>query len=204
MIKIVLILGSLISGALASLEVYSSTFKNPEPPLITGDFSANFMQHKWNNLSMSHVTSGVIYMSASNDKCRIDNTHDGILQISLFDYKNVTKDGFLNKNLVFQDLTKSPQCGFDFLAIPAYPLMYKTLLKDSYAVFAGWSQDDIYGKVETWNILYSGIPASVFIDQQKRFVRYDFWTPHDRTFTTTRFFNIKNEIQSASLYNLPC
>ncbi|KAF9355781.1 hypothetical protein BGX26_006131 [Mortierella sp. AD094] len=204
MIKIALVLGCLFSGALASLEVYSSTFKEPEPPLISDEFSANFMQHKWNNLNMSHVTSGIIYMSASNDESRLDNIHDGLIQVALFDYKNVTKDGYLNKNFILNDLTKPPQCESYRLPIPAYPPMYKTMLKDSGAVFAGWTQDDVYGKVETWNFFYSGVPVSVFIDQQKRFVRYDFWFPQDRTFTTTRFFNIQNKIQPKSLFNLPC
>ncbi|KAF9086638.1 hypothetical protein BGX27_003145 [Mortierella sp. AM989] len=204
MINIAVILGCLLSGVLASQEVYSSSFKQPEPPLIIDEFSANFMQHKWNNLSMSHITSGVIYMSASNNKARIDNTHDGIIQASLFDYRNVTNDGFLNKNLILQNLTKAPKCEYSYISIPAYPPMYKTILEDSGAVFAGWTQDDIYGKVETWNFLYSSIPVSVFIDQQKRFVRYDFWTPQDRTFTTTRFYNIQNKTQSRTLFDMPC
>ncbi|KAG0046785.1 hypothetical protein BGZ83_008046 [Gryganskiella cystojenkinii] len=204
MLKVFALLGLFISPALAGLEVYSSNFQEPSPPLIAEDFSANFMQHKWNNISMSHVTSGIIYMSASNMKARIDNTHDGIIQASLFDYKNVTKEGYLNKNYVFQDLTKGPQCEFSRLAVPAYPMFYKTLLQDSGAVFAGWTQDEMYGQVQTWSFFYSGIPVSVFIDSQDRFVRYDFWFPQYRTFTTTRFYNIQNSVQNKTLFELPC
>ncbi|KAG0197086.1 hypothetical protein BGX31_005013, partial [Mortierella sp. GBA43] len=90
------------------------------------------------------------------------------------------------------------------IAIPAFPLIYKSMLKDSGAVFAGWTQDEMYGQLETWNFFYSGVPVSVFTDKQKRFVRYDFWTPQDRTFTTTRFFNIKTGHQKNSLFNLAC
>ena len=204
MIKVFALMSLLLAPALASLGMYSSNFQEPSPPLISGDFSANFMQHKWNNISMSHVTSGMVYMSASDMKSRLDNTHDGIIQVSLFDYKNVTKDGYLNKNYVLQDLIKGPQCQYSRLAVPAYPMFYKTLLQDSGAVFAGWTQDAMYGQVETWSFFYAGVPVNVFIDSQKRFVRYDFWLPQDRTFTTTRFYNIKNTAQNSTLFGLPC
>ncbi|GJJ76702.1 hypothetical protein EMPS_09061 [Entomortierella parvispora] len=204
MIKALALLSFFLAPVLASMEVYSSNFQEPSPPLIADDFSANFMQHKWNNISMSHVTAGIIYMSASNMKSRIDNTHGGIIQASLFDYKNVTKDGYLNKNYVLQDLTKGPQCEYSRLPVPAYPMFYKTLLQDAGAVFAGWTLDDMYGKVETWSFFYSGIPVSVFIDAQKRFVRYDFWFPQYRTITTTRFYNIEVSTQNKTLFDLPC
>lgn len=204
MFKIFALLGLFLAPALASMEVYSADFQEPAPPMIPDDFSANFMQHKWNNISMSHVTSGIIYMSASNQKARIDNTHDGIIQVSLFDYKNFTNDGFLNKNYVLQDLIKGPECQFSRLPVPAYPMFYKTLLQDSGAIFAGWTQDDIYGQLETWNFFYSGIPVSVFIDSKKRFVRYDFWFSQYRTFTTTRFYNIQVATQNKTLFDLPC
>ena len=204
MIKLLALFSLFLAPAFASMEVYSSNFQEPSPPLITGDFSANFMQHKWNNISMSHVTSGIIYMSASNMKARIDNTHNGIIQVSLFDYKNSTKDGYLNKNYVLQDLIKGPQCEFSRLPVPAYPMFYKTLLQDSGAVFAGWTQDAMYGQVETWSFFYAGIPVSIFIDSQKRLVRYDFWFPQYRTFTTTRFYNIKDTAQNKTLFELPC
>ncbi|KAI8363702.1 hypothetical protein B0O80DRAFT_492822 [Mortierella sp. GBAus27b] len=32
------------------------------------------------------------------------------------------------------------------IAIPAFPLIYKSMLKDSGAVFAGWTQDEMYGQ----------------------------------------------------------
>ncbi|KAI8348314.1 hypothetical protein B0O80DRAFT_490028 [Mortierella sp. GBAus27b] len=204
MFKKLAILVLSLAPVLGSLELYSSSFQEPVPPMITDEFSANFMQHKWNNLTMNHVTSGAIYMSASNLKSRLDNTHDGVIQVSVFDYKNVNNDGFLNKNLILQDMTKAPQCQTSRLAIPAFPLIYKSMLKDSGAVFAGWTQDEMYGQLETWNFFYSGVPVSVFTDKQKRFVRYDFWTPQDRTFTTTRFFNIKTGHQKNSLFNLAC
>ncbi|KAF9099010.1 hypothetical protein BGX27_000698, partial [Mortierella sp. AM989] len=185
----------------------SSSSEMPEPPTITDEFSANFIQQKWGNQSTSQNTSGVVYISASNNKARIDTSYNGIIRASVFDFTNITSEGFMNKTLILQNLRDTPRCEYSYVPVPAHPPMDEAMLKDNGAVFAGWTQDDIYGRVETWNFLYySSIPTSFFIDEQKQFVRYDFWVPQNGTFATTRFYNIQsqNDALPGELFDLPC
>jgi hypothetical protein len=41
-----------------------------------------------------------------------------------------------------------------------------------------------------WNFYFSNVPITAFVDAEGRVTRYDFWAPNERTFATTRFFNI--------------
>ncbi|KXN68047.1 hypothetical protein CONCODRAFT_21137, partial [Conidiobolus coronatus NRRL 28638] len=81
-----------------SIDTYFSGFVQPLPPLLPDSYSANFMQHKWNNISMTHISSGVIYSSYDKKRVRVDASFKpGNILSSLFDYNNVTDEGYLNR-----------------------------------------------------------------------------------------------------------
>ncbi|KAI9297271.1 hypothetical protein K502DRAFT_357305 [Neoconidiobolus thromboides FSU 785] len=191
--KIFNIIILLASGIYCSKEVYDGDFNQPLPPKLNVNFSANFMQHKWNNISMSHVSAGMFYHSYKDKKIRIDGAYDGgILMSSSFDFGNVTSEGVSNKVV---ELGNKDAKYFRFKT-PAFPLIDPSLLITNNAIFTGHGMDELYGKVEQWNVIKDNVNIQFFIKNEK-FVRYDFWLEHNRTFTTTRFFNIKNKISTA-------
>ena len=74
---------------------------------------------------------------------------------------------------------------------PGFPLLPANLLRENNAVYAGIYDDPDFGQLTQWNILYAGsIPTTVMVDSENVVHGYNFWAPDQRTYVTTRFFNI--------------
>ncbi|KAI9297290.1 hypothetical protein K502DRAFT_115727 [Neoconidiobolus thromboides FSU 785] len=183
----------LTSGIYCSKEVYDGDFNQPLPPRLYGKFSANYMQHKWNSINMSHVSAGMIYHSYNDKKIRVDGANEGgVLMSSSFDFANVTNEGVSNRIV---ELGKKDDQYYR-IPIPAFPLVDPSLLITNNAIFTGYGMDELYGKVEQWNVIKNNLNVQFFI-KDKKFIRYDFWSEYNRTYTTTRFFNIKYDVPSS-------
>ncbi|KAK9761942.1 hypothetical protein K7432_012776 [Basidiobolus ranarum] len=188
----------------SSMLPYSPTFKQPDPPVLEANFFANYMQHKWDK-ELSHISSGAFYVSFVQKKVRVDLANEKSFSSSLFNYNNQTKEGLVSNKMFSynENLAKDPTC-MDYYVEPSVPLFPTDVLISSNGVYAGLADDPIHGQVQVWNILHGNIPVSIFLDHNNTFVRYDFWTPNRRTFTTTRFFNIKVGDPGASAFEFPC
>jgi hypothetical protein len=57
--------------------------------------------------------------------------------------------------------------------------------------------------VSQWNFFYSGVPVTVFVDAQGVVHRYDYWATNERTFATTRLFNIAVGKIAADVFDFP-
>jgi hypothetical protein len=131
----------------ASYELFSSSFEQPEPPLIEGEFKSNFKQHKWNS-NVSHITAGFIYVSPSNQKIRVDQAYSFSLSSSLFDYTNLSSDGLVS-NMVYTltpNVAAQP-CIWIGYVVSAFPLWRNETLVESNAVFGGVVDDRDMGIV---------------------------------------------------------
>ena len=143
------------SGFPASYHLFSSSFKEPEPPLVPSEFSCNFKQHKWNP-NVSHIASGTIYFSSSNQKVRADAAYTASLQSSLFDYTNVSSDGRVsNKVYTFTPNVATKPALFSDYVVPGFPLWEADTLVKSSAVYGGLVDDRDMGTVTSVRICCS-------------------------------------------------
>lgn len=75
-------------------ELFASDFRAPPPPSkILAEYQASYVQHKWDETGISHISSGMIYASLTLGRLRMDVTYDGVIASSLFDYSKINPDG---------------------------------------------------------------------------------------------------------------
>ncbi|KAJ9639322.1 hypothetical protein H2199_006355 [Coniosporium tulheliwenetii] len=174
-----------------SRNLFSSAFQQPEPPLIGDEFKANWNQHKWDP-NVSHIASGYIYNSPSNQKVRADVTSDSGFASSLFDYTNISSEGLVSNTLYnLEPCIAAPPQLWQGYVNPTFPLFSTDILVTSNAVFGGIVDDQFNGKVASWNIMYGGgIPVTVYLDACNTLVGWDSFINGSRTRIITRFFNI--------------
>lgn len=87
-------------------------------------------------------------------------------------------------------MTSTPEF-FTGYVDPAFPLLEEDLLVKSNAVYAGVATEPYSGTLTKWNLLYAGtIPTTVFLDENNVLHGYDYWAPNERTYATTRLFNV--------------
>ncbi|KAF8590385.1 hypothetical protein K439DRAFT_1627892 [Ramaria rubella] len=176
---------------------YSSSFSEPLPPQIPTEFTANYMQQKYDALGNNHIVAGFAYYSTSQNKIRADGASNGTLFSSLFDFTNQSAAGEVsNRQTIFTGGVKESQstCFSEFV-IPGEQLFTADMLNSTQAVFIGLQEDSLYGPLNGWQFLHPTIPSLIittFLDVNNTLVRYDFAAPAQpaRTFVTTRFFNI--------------
>ncbi|CAA7266744.1 unnamed protein product [Cyclocybe aegerita] len=191
----------------APQKYYSSGFVGPVPPRIQSEFRANYMQHKF-DVNVSNIVSGYIYVSPGQQKVRADGASDGMLEVSIFDFKNTSaaSNGSEVSNIILSYVgpATQPQCSSFFVA-PFIHAVPEDFLIQSNAVYSGVRHDELYGPVNAWSLLAEGLIVTIFLDEKGTFVRYDFAAPNTlRTFTTTRFFNIIPGPIDSSVFETSC
>jgi len=99
---------------------------------------------------MSHITSGMLYVSPSHAKVRVDQAHDSALGSSLFDYANVTTEGLVWNALweARPNVKAEPKIWTGYV-LPAFPLWTNETLVEREAVFMGVVDDGDMGPVAT-------------------------------------------------------
>ncbi|KAF3008558.1 hypothetical protein E8E13_006996 [Curvularia kusanoi] len=177
----------------SNIRPFSSSFKEPEPPLLKPEFGASFIQHKW-NVNVSNIAAGYVLNAPSQNIVRTQVTSNSGLETSQFNYANVSSSGLVD-NIVTSYSTHAdtaPSVWRDYVN-PAFPLFKDTILKDNGAVFGGIVERQLVdGMVATWHIMYQGaIPVTVYVNSCNVVVGYDFFSPYLRTRVITEFFNIK-------------
>jgi hypothetical protein len=199
----------------ASYATFSSAFAEPDIPDVAVELRGNWIQHKWDE-NVSHIAAGYWYNSKSQAKVRVDETYDGALGSSLFDYTDINSSGqVLNKQYLLQpSVGSTPDCFNDHITDPGFPLVIGDFLRNLSAVFGGVVQDSFMGWAQSvskfrsallesivlsssltlnakWNVLFGGsIPAIIYLDANNILLGYDLWGAERRTKVTTRFFNI--------------
>ncbi|KAH7014360.1 uncharacterized protein B0I36DRAFT_369324 [Microdochium trichocladiopsis] len=169
---------------------FASTFKQPEPPRIKHEFTASFVQHKW-NVNLSHITQGYITNAASKGFVAVNQANEDGLSLSFFDYKNVTKEGLVDNTLTTYRPNDKPQVWRGYVN-SNFPIFQDDMLITSGAVYTGMVDRDFVGLVASWSIMYQGvIPVTTYVDNDNKLVGYDYFAPELRTRATTRFYNIK-------------
>lgn len=129
-----------------SYATFSSSFAEPDIPDVAVELRGNWIQHKWDQ-NVSHIAAGYWYNSMSYAKVRVDETYDGALGSSLFDYTNINSSGqVLNKQYLLQPSVGSkPSCFKDYITDPGFPLVTSDFLHNLNAVFGGVVQDSFVG-----------------------------------------------------------
>ncbi|KAI4120854.1 MAG: hypothetical protein LQ338_006716 [Usnochroma carphineum] len=157
--------------------------------------------------NLSHITSGFLYNSPSNNKVRVDQAFDGNLGSSLFDFANTTNDGLvLNKYfLISPSITSAPNCT-QYFVNPGFPLVTDDFLVQAAAVFAGMLDDEFNGRVTSWDLMYQGaIPVTVRVDSSNQVSGYDYFAADQRTRVITHLFNIiVGEVDATTFDFPPC
>jgi hypothetical protein len=179
------------------------------------------------NANISHIASGFIYCSPSQQKVRVDEAYDSGLGSSLFDYTNITNAGVANRQLILHPAITSPPNLWQGYVSPAFPLIPRDFLVTNGAVFGGIVDDSYVGEVATvcsnnllrarsfqdctdgwfslqWNIMFQGaIPAKILLDKNDVVQGYDYWGTELRTYAVTRFFNIILGKIDAKVFDFP-
>ncbi len=106
-------------------------------------------RNHFRNANLSHIASGFIYNSPSNQKVRVDEAFDSTLGSSLFDYTNVTQEGVANRQWLLEPAITSPPSLYQGYGTPGFPLIPRDLLVTSGAVFGGIVNDPYVGEVAT-------------------------------------------------------
>lgn len=134
---------------------FSSTFQQPNPPLISAEFKSSWRQHKWSlqtpfspeylqlltdtrNVNISHITSGFLYNSPTLKKVRVDEAYDTTIASSLFNYNNISSDGLVS-NIMYSfspSIASKPTFFSDFVN-PNFPLFAEDMLVSNEAVYTG-------------------------------------------------------------------
>ncbi|KAL2785627.1 hypothetical protein BJX66DRAFT_53578 [Aspergillus keveii] len=174
----------------SSVIEFSGNFQQPQPPLLKTEFQTSFIQHKW-NANLSHIQTGYIYFSPSQNLVRVDEAYKGDLATSIFDYTNTTADGLVDNTLTsFGKYPAQQPTVWRGYVQSNYPLFTEDILTAGDAVFGGLvRRTHVEGLVASWNIMYASIPVTVFVDGCGVMVGYDYFSPGLRTRVTTEFFN---------------
>ncbi|KAM0343533.1 hypothetical protein ACHAPU_008428 [Fusarium lateritium] len=170
---------------------FSSKFKQPKPPLIKSEYSASFVQHKWNT-DLSHITTGYIENLPSKSLVRVGEAYHGQVAWSLFDHSNVTKSGLVDNKLTSYDATSNSTSWRGYVN-SNFPIFQKNILVHAGAVFGGLVQRQFMpSPVAAWNMMYQDIiPVTVYVDECNVIVGYDYFSPELRTRVVMEFFNIE-------------
>ncbi|KAJ5889845.1 hypothetical protein N7504_010655 [Penicillium tannophilum] len=182
----------------ASLIEYSSGFQEPSPPLVNDEYTANFIQHKWNQ-NLSHITAGHISHSPSLEIVLVDEASDSGLASSMFNYANVTEDGLVD-NTLSTYYSSSNVVVWKGYVNSAFPLFARDFLVTNKAIFGGLVKRRFHeGYVASWEIMYQGaIPVTVYVNNCNLVVGYDFFTTGERTKAITEYFNIQANASSTA------
>ncbi|KAL3490351.1 hypothetical protein BJX62DRAFT_252015 [Aspergillus germanicus] len=174
----------------SSVIEFSGTFQQPQPPLLKTEFQTSFIQHKW-NANLSHIQTGYIYFSPSQVLVRVDEAYKGDLANSIFDYANTTADGLVDNTLTsFGNYPAQQPTVWRGYVQSNYPLFTEDILIAGNAVFGGLvRKTHMEGLVASWNIMYTSIPVTVFVDGCGVMVGYDYFSPGLRTRVTIEFSN---------------
>ncbi|KAB8202989.1 hypothetical protein BDV34DRAFT_200142 [Aspergillus parasiticus] len=176
----------------SSVIEFSYGFKQPDPPIIKAEFETSFIQHKWNQ-NLTHITSGFIYNSPSQNIVRADEAFEGSLASSFFNYANTTKEGLVENTLTTFSHKSNKTTIWKGFVNPGFPLFPEDILVQYGAVFGGLVRrrfnEDL---VAAWNIMYQGaIPVTVYVNNCNVMVGYDLFSPELRTRVVTEYFNIQ-------------
>jgi hypothetical protein len=95
---------------------------------------------------LSHITSGYIYFSPSQNLVRADEAYDGGLASSVFDYSNTTKDGLVLNTLTSYEGNSTKPTVWTGYVNSNYPLFTENLLIQGGAVFGGLVKRDLLDK----------------------------------------------------------
>lgn len=164
----------------SSYAAFSSSFTEPAIPDIALELRGNWIQHKWDE-NVSHIAAGYWYNSNSQAKVRVDETYDGALGSSLFDYTDINSSGqVLNKQYILQpSVGSTPDCFTDHVTNPAFPLVTNDFLRNLNAVFGGVVQDSFVGWAQSVSNSRSGPLESIdpiyFSDQKRAVERLNWW-----------------------------
>ncbi|KAF2161499.1 hypothetical protein M409DRAFT_28227 [Zasmidium cellare ATCC 36951] len=171
---------------------FSANFQEPLPPKVHTEFSASFVQHKW-NANLSHITSGWIQFSAEHQYVRALEAFEGNLASSAFDFSNKTSNGQVSNVMITYEANSTRPSVWTGYVDPGFPIFQPRILLDSQAVFSGLVQRPFFNdKVASWNILYGGeLPTTVYTTDCGVVIGYDFFSPSLRTRAITQFFNIE-------------
>lgn len=118
------------------------------------------------NANISHIASGFIYCSPSQQKVRVDEAYDSGLGSSLFDYTNITDAGVANRQWTLHPAITSPPNLWQGYVSPAFPLIPRDFLVTNGAVFGGIVDDSYVGKVATVcsnNLLRAGLSRRIVL-----------------------------------------
>ncbi|PTB37978.1 hypothetical protein M441DRAFT_146244 [Trichoderma asperellum CBS 433.97] len=167
-----------------SMIEYSSGFKQPKPPLVQPEFTANFVQHKWDE-TLSHIMTGYIDNSPAKGIVRVNEAYDDAPASSVFNYANVTGDGLVDNILTIYNGT-TPYVWQGYVN-SNYPIFEQDFLVKADAVFGGLVTRKFNGDVASVSV----IPVTVYVNNCNAIVGYDYFSPGRRTRVITDFFNIQ-------------
>ncbi|KGO43449.1 hypothetical protein PEX1_089130 [Penicillium expansum] len=176
----------------SSVIEFSSEFKQPDPPMIKAEYETNFIQHKWNQ-NLSHITTGFINNSPSQNFVRVDEAFNGSLASSFFNYANSTQEGLVDNTLTTFDHKSNEPTIWKGFVNSNFPLLPEDILIKAGAVFGGLVRRQFNKDlVAAWNIMYQGIfPVTIYVSNCNIVVGYDYFTPGLRTRVITEYFNIQ-------------
>ncbi|RAH40304.1 uncharacterized protein BO95DRAFT_518857 [Aspergillus brunneoviolaceus CBS 621.78] len=182
----------------SSVIEFSAGFQQPNPPRIQAEYQTNFLQHKWNQ-NLSHITTGFIKNSPSQNFVQVDEAYDGGLASSLFNYANTTDDGLVDNILTAYNPQSNTPTVWQGFVNSNFPLFPEDILITYGAVFGGLVRRRFNtDMVAAWDIMYQGlIPVTVYVNHCNVMVGYDYFSPGLRTRVITEYFNI--EVGSKSL-----
>eukprot|EP01120_Amphizonella_sp_Union-15-10_P014139 TRINITY_DN6754_c0_g1_i1.p1 TRINITY_DN6754_c0_g1~~TRINITY_DN6754_c0_g1_i1.p1 ORF type:complete len:228 (+),score=24.00 TRINITY_DN6754_c0_g1_i1:66-749(+) len=192
---------------------FSLNFTVPPTPLLPTNYIANFLQHKWNGEGITnHITYGVVYAALSKNKFVSHNFYDGINQTSWFDLAsyNPNEPGTIY-NVVYQiDSTTGKEIScLGYWVVPALTVVPADFLIVMNATYTGPLYDDYHGECMSWGV--QG-PSKVAItgyfapgpDDELSLARIDFFTPNQKTYTTTRYLTINVQTVPDEFLVKPC
>ena len=158
------------------------------PPLLAEEFTANFIQNKFNHngFGVNHTCAGTYYSSYSQQMIRSDctvvdlisNNHSqpspltSSVVISLLDF---TKTPPINTFFEMGNLVNKSSC-MTYTA-SWLPPSKASFLRDVKAVYAGTEITAEYGICEKWSFMLPELPGTIFtffINSFNILVRYDF------------------------------
>ncbi|EEA27237.1 hypothetical protein EYB25_001757 [Talaromyces marneffei] len=84
----------------ATMDIFTSGFEEPVPPLVKSKYNTSFIQHKWNS-NLSHITSGYIYNLPDQEQVIANEAYAGNLAASTFNYANISQDGLVDNIIIY-------------------------------------------------------------------------------------------------------
>ncbi|GAM39476.1 hypothetical protein TCE0_034f11058 [Talaromyces pinophilus] len=176
----------------SSMDIFTSGFEEPVPPFVKSSYNTSFLQHKW-NANLSHITSGYIYNLPDQNQVIANEAYDGNLAASTFNYANISQDGLVDNTVIYIPIDGNDTSPVSYRGYvnPGFPLIKDDFLVSNGAVFGGLVKRELLPhQVASWSIMYqSAIPVTVYVDNCNVVVGYDFFSPYERTYVITMYFN---------------